>query len=235
MPFRKLIADGFRLAIGSDRYTRLRMGRKPEHSYLRDVRGIIHVGANTGQERDLYSAFGLQVIWIEPIPDIFRKLRVNITNFPKQCAFNYLVTEEDGSENVLHIADNEGASSSILELSKHTEMWPEISYTGSITLKGITLGKLLAAERVDIHQFDALVLDTQGSELGILAAARNLLPNFDFIKVEAPDFESYKGCSQVDDLSAFLLSCGFSKRNRVPFMHKPGLGTYFDVIYSRSN
>ena len=39
--------------------------------FLRDVTGVVHVGANTGQERDKYARHGLSVIWVEPIPDIY--------------------------------------------------------------------------------------------------------------------------------------------------------------------
>jgi hypothetical protein len=72
---RKFIGDGLRSVIGKQLYIRLRMGAQAEHSYLRKVRGVIHVGANEGQERDLYAAFGLNVIWIEPIPEVFQVLR----------------------------------------------------------------------------------------------------------------------------------------------------------------
>ena len=41
--------------------------------FLKKATGIIHVGANTGQEINLYAQYGLPVVWIEPIPDIFLK------------------------------------------------------------------------------------------------------------------------------------------------------------------
>ena len=63
--------------------------------------------------------------------------------------------------------------------------------------------------------------------------AANLLPNFKFVKIEVPNFESYIGCCQIGELSAFMLSNGFHEYGRVPFMHIPKVGTYFDVIYKR--
>jgi FkbM family methyltransferase len=98
------------------------MGAQAEHSYLRKVRGVIHVGANEGQERDLHAAFGLNVIWIEPIREVFQVLRDNISELQAQRALNYLVTDEDGKEYEFHIANNGGSSSSILDLSRHKEM-----------------------------------------------------------------------------------------------------------------
>lgn len=233
MSARGSIGNGVRRVIGQNLYTRLRNGWRAEHSYLRKVHGVIHVGANAGQERDLYAAFGLHVAWIEPIPQVFESLKRNISEFPQQRAYNYLVTDDDGKEYTLHIADNAGASSSILDLAKHTEMYPQISYKGSMTLRGATLNSILSKERLDIRQYDAMVLDTQGSELRILKGAANLLSNFKFVKVEVPDFESYKGCCQIDELSAFMSSNGFRERNRHTITHTPGVGTYFEVIYER--
>jgi FkbM family methyltransferase len=233
MSVRKFIGDGVRRVIGEQRYTRLRMGMQPDHSYLRRVRGVIHVGANEGQECSLYAAFGLQVIWIEPIQEVFQTLKINISEFPRQRAFKYLVMGEEGKEYEFHIANNSGASSSILDFSKHQEMWPEISYTSTIALTGVTLGTILETEHIDIKEFDALVLDTQGCEQRILAGAGSLLANFKFVKVEVPDFESYKGCCQISELSAFMSSNGFREHRRLPFMHIPKVGTYFDVIYKR--
>ena len=235
MSVRKFIGDGLRSVIGKQLYIRLRMGAQAEHSYLRKVRGVIHVGANEGQERDLYAAFGLNVIWIEPIREVFQVLRDNISELQTQRALNYLVTDEDGKEYEFHIANNGGSSSSILDLSKHKEMWPGITYTSTVTLRGVTLTRICEIEHLDISQFDALVLDTQGSEYKILMGATKLLANFKFIKVEVPDFDSYKGCCQIGRLSEFMLSQGFREHIRLPFMHVPEVGTYFDVVYKRAH
>jgi len=219
--------------LGERLYTRLRPGLRADHRYLWKSHGIIHVGANAGQERDLYAAFGLYVMWIEPIPEVFEALRLYISEFPKQRAYKYLVADDDEKEYHLYVADNGGASSSILGLAKHTKMYPQVAYQGAITVRGRTLSSILTAEQVDVRQFDAMVLDTQGSELKILKGAASLLPKFKFVKVEVPDFESYKECCQIDELSSFMTSHGFRERNRHLITHTPGVGTYFDVVYER--
>jgi hypothetical protein len=114
-------------------------------------------------------------------------------------------------------------------------MWPGITYTSTVTLRGVTLTRICEIEHLDISQFDALVLDTQGSEYKILMGATKLLANFKFIKVEVPDFDSYKGCCQIGRLSEFMLSQGFREHIRLPFMHVPEVGTYFDVVYKRAH
>jgi len=233
MPIRRFAGNAVRKLIGQKLYTRLRIGLQAEHSYLRRVSGVIHIGANEGQERFLYAAFDLKVVWVEPIPQVFEILKENISGIPKQRALNYLVMNKDRRQYEFHIANNGGASSSVLDLARHKEMWPEIGYTGVITLTGFTLKTVFEQEHIDIREFDALVLDTQGSEYTILLGAKDILRNFKFVKVEAPNFESYKECCEVTELSSFMLSCGFREDIRVPFMEVAGIGTYFDVIYKR--
>jgi FkbM family methyltransferase len=230
---RTFIGDAVRSVLGRRLYLRLRAGSLPEHSYLRRVRGVIHIGANEGQERDLYAALGMNVIWIEPIPEVFRVLKHNISEFPKQRAFNYLVMDENGKEYEFHISNHAGASSSILDFSKLREMWPDITYTNTVKVTGFTLRRILELEHLDLGGFDALVLDTQGSEHKILLGATDLLANFKFIKVEVPDFESYKGCCKIDELSSFMFTNGFHEQARFPFMSVPNVGTYFDVLYKQ--
>ena len=202
-------------------------------SFLRKASGVIHVGANIGQERDLYARHNLRVLWIEPLPDVFARLQTNLRDYPKQRALQYLVTDQDGARCTFHISSNDGVSSSILDLGLHRELWPEVSYTGAIELQSVTLSTLLRQEQIDVREFDTLVLDTQGSELLVLRGAVDLLRGFRFILTEAADFEVYNGCCTLADLSSFLLSYGFRERWRKETNSKPGIGACYDVLYER--
>src|SRR5689334_3816241 len=153
---------------------RLRRWFGPDpNRFLRSVHGVIHVGANAGQERALYERQGLDVLWIEPIPEVFAALRANIAAFPRQRALQALVTDRDDHDYEFHVANNAGESSSILELKQHKDVWPKVAFTASIKLRSVTLPTLLAREGVDITRYDALVMDTQGSELLVLQGAQS--------------------------------------------------------------
>lgn len=230
---KRIMAGGLRRVLGQKLSIRVQTNFQPQFSYLSKVRGVIHIGANIGQECEIYAAYGLPVIWIEPIPEVFQKLVSNIAIFPEQKAYNYLVTDTDGEERTLYVADNEGASSSMLKFSEHTKMWPQVRFTTALKMKGARLASIIDTEKIDLAAFDALVLDTQGSELKILSGSREVLPGFSYIKVEVPNFESYEGCCQLDELNRFMVQQGFSEKSRIPFMHQPGVGTYFDVLYER--
>ena len=66
-------------------------------------------------------------------------------------------------------------------------------------------------------------MDTQGSELQVLRGASVLLKCVRFIKTEAADFESYRGCTTVDELTDFLKARGFKLTHREAFAeHKNG-------------
>ena len=51
--------------------------REDSDRFLKKVKGVIHVGANTGQEMELYAKYKLPVVWIEPIPEVFETLKQN--------------------------------------------------------------------------------------------------------------------------------------------------------------
>jgi len=76
-------------------------------------------------------------------------------------------------------------------------------------------------------------MDTQGSELLVLKGGLSLLKNFQYIKTEAADFESYKGCCLINDLSKFLNKLGFKEIKRIKFATRKKGGNYFDVLYER--
>lgn len=201
--------------------------------YLRQITGVIHVGANSGQEREIYDKHGLHVVWVEPIPEVFEKLKTNIEGFSKQRAFQYLVTDRDGGDYEFHIANNNGASSSILDMKHHREVWPNIDYVGILALKSVTLASLCEKERIDFSQYQALIMDTQGSELMVLKGGVSLLPFFKYIKTEVPDFEAYAGCCQLADIGLFMEEQGFEEYSRHKFASRPNGGNYFDIVYRK--
>ncbi len=57
-----------------------------QNAFLLHSKGVLHIGANLGQERDLYATYRLPVVWFEALPDIFDKLRDNLIGYPNQTA-----------------------------------------------------------------------------------------------------------------------------------------------------
>jgi len=212
-------------------FNRLRQGYLD--SFLKQVPGVIHVGANTGQERQYYASLGLNVLWVEPIPAVFETLRSNIAGFANQSACCHLLAAEHGTEYTLHVANNEGASSSIFDFAKHVELWPEVQFTHDVQVTATTLAHLIDVEGIDLRGYGALVLDTQGSELLVLKGAVSVLKQFRFVKAEVADFESYAGCCEMTGLTDFMCQQGFTISRKIRFFSRDGVGNYYEVLYRR--
>jgi FkbM family methyltransferase len=199
--------------------------------YLSRCRGVIHVGANSGQERDLYARHGLRVVWIEPIPEVYNRLLSNVAALPHHVALRALITDQDGASCTLHVANNDGASSSILDLALHRDIWPTVDYVVAITMESKTLPAVLAEAGLNAADYDALVIDTQGSELLVLRGAERLLHGFTYIQTEAADFESYKDGTTVAQITKVLSERGFSLVRKEVFATRREGGKYFELVF----
>jgi len=231
MKLRRKIRKIFKVIFNEILYFLL-LKKNPDFLFKK-ISGVIHIGANEGQEREKYKKYSLSVIWVEPIPEVFEQLKSNIKEYPDQKAFKYLLADEDNKEIELKISNNNGLSSSILNLGMHTHIWPEIKYIKSIKLRSLTLTTLIKNEKIDIQKYQALILDTQGSELLVLKGAPEILKKFKYIVTEAADFESYVGCCKIQDLSYYLNNFGFKEIVRTQFASHSKAGNYYDVIYEK--
>lgn len=167
------------------------------------------------------------------MPSIFERLKVNIAPYPGQIAIQALLGARNDERHTLRVSNNEGMSSSILDFKHHKELWPYVDFIGEIEMRSVTLPAALASNNIDVSLYDALVTDTQGSELLILQGAEDLLERFSFIKTEAADFESYANCATVDSLCRFAAKKGFRLVRQDKFAELPSLGAYYDLLFAR--
>ena len=202
------------------------LGVHPMYWHLSRVKGVVHVGAHAGEERNVYARYGLDVLWIEPIPTVFEQLCKNISALPKQRALNYLVTDADGAEYLFNVR---GTSSSIFEIGRCCEIFPEVTTQARIILKSVTLDTLLEGE----DRYQAIVLDTEGSELLVLKGATRLLSKIRYVTTEAADFEAYLGCARVDDIIKFLNDFDFKLIQKFKFRESPQGGQYFNLLFRK--
>ncbi len=208
-------------------------GRLDPDAFLADTAGVIHVGASEGQERELYDSHGLNVIWIEPIPSVYRRLCANIASLRKQRAVQCLISDQDDQPLTLNISSNDGHSSSIFELAGHQQIWPEVSFIDRIQMTSITLDSLSAREGWDLSLYGSLIVDAQGADLLVLRGATQTLKTIRHIKIEAANFPAYRGASLDTEIVEFLGQQGFVERHRVVFAERQGIGMYFDLFFER--
>jgi len=183
------------------------------------VKGLVHVGANSGQEVPAYVAANIPtVILIEPLPQPFAACVARIKGQKSYVAVRALCTDVEGSEYDFHVASNEGQSSSILKPARHLAEHPEVQFKEDVMrLRSRTLDNLLhdvrKREVVDVDNLNVLCLDTQGSELVVLKGSGKTLGQIDAVWTEVSRGGLYDGDVSFEDLSGFLSAYGFMLNN----------------------
>jgi len=126
--------------------------------------GVLHLGASTGQERDVYKELGVkEVIWVEAIPGVFNDLCYNIKDYPGHSAICACVGDEEGKGVIFNVSNNEAQSSSYLELGHHKIIHPEVHYVRSFPVEMRRGGVLF--KDVKFENDWLLNADLQGAEL----------------------------------------------------------------------
>jgi len=202
------------------------------YDFLKDAKGVIHVGANSGQERDIYAGFKLPVVWIEADHKAFTQLGLNISGYANNRAIHCLISDEDGKEHEFHVSNNDAQSSSVFEFGDHTKIWPEIEYDYSFPTTGTTLKTALLRYSVNAGDYDTLILDVQSAELLVLKGAD--VDKFKFIRCEAVDFELYKGGCRLQDLDEYLMPRGFERVQTWRYPRpETEPGNIFEALYQK--
>jgi FkbM family methyltransferase len=207
-------------------------------------KGVLHVGANVGEEASVYLDLGVhRQIWIEANPEIFSILTQKVLSLPGQFDNNQLffcnfcIGDIDGEDVTFNISNNGSQSSSIFEFGTHSIAHPEVKYVSHIKMKTSRIDtvfnnlnqskNLRGYNSFDSSVFDFLNIDLQGAELKALRGMGDLLHQFKWAYLEVNKEELYKGCPMVEDLDLYLLGFGF-RRSETRWCGNTGWG---DALY----
>lgn len=202
--------------------------------------GIIHIGANRGQESYRYYNEGnRKVIFIEAHPGILPSLIDRISKYENQKAIQALVTDEDGKEyDFFYDDNNSGQSCSLFDFHLHKKMFPRVTMAGTIKLIGKTLPTILKENNINLEEYKHINMDVEGAELLVLKGASSILHNFETIILEASDFESRIGQPFLKDIDEFMTSHNFVASNKRKIHYADGVnvfnieeGNYYEVTY----
>lgn len=178
--------------------------------------GILHVGANVGQEAaDYYNNGVNKTIWIEADASLIPSLIHNLQLYPDHLVFNDCLTDVDGEEIAFHIANNDGQSSSILELGTHAIVHPEVHYVNHTTVHTRRLDTLMTMNQLDISDYSFVNIDVQGAEGLVLKGMGDLLHHVQYIYLEVNDAPLYKDCMLYPDIKQYLSTFGFTMKEKV--------------------
>ena len=191
-------------------------------------KGVIHIGAHLMEERNDYLLYDLEnTIWVEANPSKYKSIsRVN--QAPNhESAFNYAITDSDNQELDFYITNN-GESSSILALDKHSIHHPSVHVTETIKVKTKRLDSLIKENSIDINCYNFLNIDIQGAELLALKGAGDLINSIDFIYTEVNTAHLYKDCPLIGEIDDYLNGFGFSREETKMTQYEWG-----DALYIR--
>lgn len=171
--------------------------------------GVLHLGANEGQEAKDYQRKGIKnVIWVEGHGPTFSKLQENVKDISGSVCIQACVSDRY-SETFLNVSNNDSQSSSLLELGHHSVIHPEVHYVEKIPVKTFRLDDLLKDFNFEGDWF--LNADLQGAELLALKGMGNLLKHFKWGYLEVNKRETYVDCVDIEDMDVFMLQNGFER------------------------
>lgn len=192
--------------------------------YGLNIRGVLHIGAHTCEEEPLYLKYITRenIIWLEANPKLVQDIIAKNTHIR---VYNYAVSDKSGQSITLNVTNN-GQSSSILNLSKHSLYYPDIVVTDKIKVPTIRLDDFMAAQGLDFADFNMINLDIQGAELLALQGAGDEISKFDIVYSEVNTEELYQGCCKLNEIDQYLRQYGFTRTDI--YMTNEGWG---DAVY----
>lgn len=184
-----------------------------------DLNGIIHVGANDGEEMENAIRLGIEnLIAFEPLSSAYEILEERYGD--KVICVPIGLHNEDTTA-TLQVTAGDGKGSSIYETNwDHPEVkknWTQgqaaVVGTEKITLKRFDTWldeqDPYLQHLILTGHYDTLQLDTQGNEMEILLGMGELIRKFKYLAIEISEVPVYKGETPGQEISDYLDKEGF--------------------------
>jgi FkbM family methyltransferase len=172
---------------------------------VQNIKGIIQIGANSGQEVGLFKKFTNNIILIEPI--------FQLANYLNQTHPDCLVIPCGlGSTNSmmdLYLASNGGESSSVLKPLNHPVYYPDIIFDQSIEIPVRTFESLVDEFNINMNNFNILVSDAQGYDLEAIKGFGSYITNFELIIAEYINSNLYENEASLKDMINYFTPLNF--------------------------
>ena len=138
----------------------------------------------------------------------YTDLKINVSTYINQIAFNILLYEEDDKKIKFNISNNDGASSSIYSFGSESEK-DHLEMINSVNLISKKIDTFFLEQLFKVEDYDFWVMDIQGAELSALKGAKKSLEKCNFIYVEISTGDYYRNASQWVEIKSFLKKFNF--------------------------
>jgi FkbM family methyltransferase len=183
------------------------------------LHGVVHVGANDGEEIPWYLHMGhVPVLGFEPVPAAYALAR---SEFGGDARVELINAALGGSNRSLQLhvdstGTHKGSSRFVI---------PGWAYGGTIMVPCHRFD--LWAGRRDLSAFDTLVIDVEGMELEVLEGFGVRLNEFDFLNIECSETPIFDGQAPASSVVDFVASRGFRLDSPIE--------SHNDVMFIREN
>lgn len=171
-------------------------------------KGLLHVGAHTGEEVHEYESIGWltesSLILVEAQKNLADKLKSKYQN-ENILVLNLVAWDVQDAPLNLNIASN-SESTSALNMTLHATLYPDITVTNKINATGARLDN-----SENLPFFDFVNLDIQGAELKALIGMGQLISQIKWIYTEVNLKALYEGSCTLEELDIFLEHYNFKR------------------------
>lgn len=183
-----------------------------------ELKVLAVVGAHRFDELPLVNRLfpALEAIYVfEPLPGPLAVLQALAERDPRIRVFPVAIADRDGQAQ-FHVTNNDGESSSLLDLGTHREHFPQVQVADTLTVTTRRLDSLLAEH--GLRPPDVMIVDVQGAELQVLGALGEALRGrLRLLYTEVSLEPLYAGGGLLADVEALLaprfVNLGFASIN----------------------
>lgn len=175
------------------------------------VHGVLHVGAHDCEELGYYNKIfnipSSSIVWIDAIQEkVSSAFSRNIPN-----VYLAVISDKDNELITFNITNNDGMSSSILELGTCKERYPTIQYVQKRSMTTTTLDTFFKTRSLTPSNYDFWNFDIQGAELLALKGGENALQYAKAVYLEINEEYIYKNGALVSEIDTYLAERGFKR------------------------
>ncbi len=185
---------------------------------------LFDVGANAGQYASTMRALGYggRIVSFEPSSDAFAMLAADAGRDPEWTVVQCALAEREG-EVALQLAGNSQSSSLLPMLPAHLAAAPDSAYVGEEVVEASTLAVEID-RHVDASDRLFVKIDTQGTELQVLAGAGDRLSRVRGLQVELSLVPLYDGQPLLEQVVAAVRGMGYVPTAMEPDFFDPSTG-----------